>query len=43
MPAKYSLPGDPITISARIIGEQVEIAVKDCGMGIPEEDLEQHF
>jgi two-component system, OmpR family, sensor histidine kinase KdpD len=40
---KYSQPGDPITISARVAGKQIEIAVKDCGMGIPEEDLERVF
>jgi two-component system sensor histidine kinase KdpD len=40
---KYSQPGDPITISARISGQQIEIAVKDCGMGIPKEDLEHVF
>ncbi len=40
---KYSQPGDAITISAQISGKQVEIAVKDCGVGIPQEDLERVF
>ena len=40
---KYSQPGDPITISARISGKQVEIAVKDWGVGIPNGDLERVF
>jgi two-component system sensor histidine kinase KdpD len=40
---KYSQPGDPITISAKTIGREVEIAIKDCGVGIPQEDLERVF
>lgn len=40
---KYSQPGDSITISARKVRKQVEIAVKDCGVGIPEGDLERVF
>jgi len=40
---KYSEHGDPIEISARLAGKQVEVAVKDCGAGIPEEDLERVF
>jgi two-component system sensor histidine kinase KdpD len=40
---KYALPEDSITISVKISGQKVEIAVKDCGMGIPEEDLERVF
>jgi two-component system, OmpR family, sensor histidine kinase KdpD len=41
--SKYSQPGDPITISIKLSGEQVEIAVKDCGIGIPGGDLERVF
>ncbi|RPJ45431.1 MAG: sensor histidine kinase KdpD, partial [Chloroflexi bacterium] len=41
--SKYSTPGDPITITARTAGKQVEVAVKDCGMGIPPEDLDRIF
>jgi two-component system, OmpR family, sensor histidine kinase KdpD len=40
---KYAQPEDPITISVRLSEKQVEIAVKDCGVGIPEEDLERVF
>ena len=40
---KYSSFGDPITITARIVGDRLEIAVKDCGMGIPQEDLGRIF
>ncbi len=40
---KYSKPGDPIMISASVTGNAVNIAVKDCGMGIPEGDLEYVF
>lgn len=40
---KYSKPGDPIKVSASGTGKEVEIAVKDCGVGIPEGDLEHVF
>lgn len=41
--AKYSQLRDPISISARKRGDQVEISVTDCGIGIPEGDLEHVF
>ncbi|MBN1665502.1 MAG: sensor histidine kinase KdpD [Anaerolineales bacterium] len=40
---KYSKSGDPITISAGLAGQEIDIAVKDCGIGIPEGDLEHVF
>jgi two-component system sensor histidine kinase KdpD len=40
---KYSLSPSPITISARLFKNQVEIAVHDCGIGIPTADLERIF
>jgi two-component system sensor histidine kinase KdpD len=40
---KYSPPGSPIKISAKSVQNQVLIAVKDCGIGIPPEDLERVF
>lgn len=40
---KYSQPGDPITISAKADEKQIEIAVKDCGIGIPTGDLNHIF
>jgi two-component system sensor histidine kinase KdpD len=40
---KYSPPGSPITIRAVVSGAQVSFSVQDCGIGIPEEDLERVF
>ncbi len=40
---KYSKPGDPIEITVNETGNEVKVAVKDCGIGIPEEDLEHVF
>lgn len=41
--SKYSSSGDPISISAKVVRDSLEVAVKDCGMGIPQEDLERIF
>lgn len=40
---KYSPPGSPIAIAARVDGNEVEIAVTDEGPGIAEEDQEIIF
>ncbi len=40
---KYSPPQSPITISARIFENNLDIAVIDCGIGIPPGDLERVF
>lgn len=40
---KYSLPGSLITITATLLDHQAVFSVRDCGMGIPEEDLERVF
>jgi two-component system sensor histidine kinase KdpD len=40
---KYSPPGSSITISASLSKNQVEFSVRDCGIGIPEEDLDRVF
>jgi two-component system sensor histidine kinase KdpD len=40
---KYSAPGAPVDITARLAGNQVEIAVADRGVGIPSEDLGRVF
>jgi two-component system, OmpR family, sensor histidine kinase KdpD len=40
---KYSPPQTPITISVRSNQNQIEVAVRDCGVGIPTEDLEHVF
>jgi two-component system sensor histidine kinase KdpD len=40
---KYSAPMSPITISVRFNEIQMEIAVRDHGIGIPTSDLERVF
>jgi two-component system, OmpR family, sensor histidine kinase KdpD len=40
---KYSVAGRPIRISAKIVGSQLELAVRDSGIGIPPADLERVF
>ncbi len=40
---KYSPAGSPVEIMARPVGQQVEIAVADRGVGIPPEDLDRVF
>jgi two-component system sensor histidine kinase KdpD len=40
---KYSQPGTPIAIQARMADGALEIAVLDRGLGVPEEDLERIF
>jgi two-component system sensor histidine kinase KdpD len=40
---KYSPSQSPITISVHMIERELEIAVHDCGIGIPSEDLERVF
>jgi two-component system sensor histidine kinase KdpD len=40
---KYSLPQSPITISVRLNENQIEVAVRDCGIGIPNIELERVF
>jgi signal transduction histidine kinase len=41
--AKYTNPGGNIHISARCVGETVEITVKDDGIGIPQESMSKLF
>lgn len=41
--AKYTEPGGRISVTARILGQQVEIAVEDTGCGIPQAMLERVF
>ncbi len=41
--AKYSDPGDAITLSARVDGQSLLIAVADTGPGIPEDQLPHLF
>ncbi len=40
---KYSPPGSPIEVEARISGETLEFIVSDRGDGVPPEDLERIF
>jgi two-component system, OmpR family, sensor histidine kinase KdpD len=40
---KYSGPGSPVAVAAQVTGEQLQISVADCGIGIPGEDLERVF
>ena len=40
---KYSPPGTPIGVEAKVIGSTLEIAVLDRGYGVPAEDLERIF
>jgi two-component system sensor histidine kinase KdpD len=40
---KYSPPGAPVEVVAKVTGNQVEISVADFGPGIPESDLERIF
>lgn len=41
--AKYSPPGSPIEIAARVIGNEMQISVADRGEGIPAADRERIF
>lgn len=41
--AKYSKPPADITITVKGVGDEVEIAIADKGIGIPKEDLEHIF
>ena len=40
---KYSEPGNPVTVSTALVGDVVEVAVRDAGIGIPSRDLERIF
>ena len=40
---KYSEPGSAIGVRARTDGVWVDVAVRDCGIGIPQRDLERIF
>jgi two-component system sensor histidine kinase SenX3 len=40
---KYSEAGSPVTVSTALVGNSVEVAVRDAGIGIPGRDLERIF
>jgi signal transduction histidine kinase len=41
--AKYSPPGQPISIIGRLIGDMVGVRIEDRGLGIPPEHVERVF
>ncbi|MHB1844600.1 MAG: ATP-binding protein [Deltaproteobacteria bacterium] len=40
---KYTKPGGEVRVSVRALGERVELAVEDTGIGIPEADRDRIF
>ena len=40
---KYSEQGNPVTVSTALHGDEVEVSVRDAGIGIPSRDLERIF
>jgi two-component system sensor histidine kinase KdpD len=40
---KYSAPDGPVEVSARVVGEEMEIEVADRGIGIPPDELTRVF
>lgn len=40
---KYSMPGTTISVTAILLGDQIQISVTDQGIGIPEEHLQRIF
>lgn len=40
---KYNIPDGSVTVSARKVGQTVQLLVEDTGIGIPEEDREKVF
>ncbi|HEY3670831.1 MAG TPA: ATP-binding protein [Acidimicrobiia bacterium] len=40
---KYSEQGSPVTVSTALLGDEVEVSVRDAGIGIPSRDLERIF
>jgi two-component system, OmpR family, sensor histidine kinase SenX3 len=40
---KYSEPGQPVEVTAELLGDRCAIAVRDHGIGIPSRDLERVF
>jgi two-component system, OmpR family, sensor histidine kinase SenX3 len=40
---KYSGPGQPVEVGACVVGDHVELVVRDHGIGIPTRDLERIF
>jgi len=40
---KYSEQGSPVTVNTALHGDEVEVSVRDAGIGIPSRDLERVF
>jgi two-component system, OmpR family, sensor histidine kinase SenX3 len=40
---KYSGPGQPVEVGAHVVGDHLELVVRDHGIGIPTRDLERIF
>ncbi len=40
---KYSEPGSPVTVGTALLDGEVEVSVRDAGIGIPSRDLERVF
>jgi signal transduction histidine kinase len=40
---RFTKPNDEVTVSVKVVGHTAEIAVRDCGPGIPEEDVPDLF
>src|SRR4051812_33505868 len=40
---KYSGPGQPVEVGAHVVGDCIELVVRDHGIGIPSRDLERVF
>ena len=40
---KYSGPGQPVEVGARVVGDRLALVVRDHGIGIPTRDLERIF
>src|SRR4051812_21331117 len=40
---KYSGPGQPVEVGAHVVGDCIELVVRDHGIGIPSRDLERIF
>jgi two-component system sensor histidine kinase SenX3 len=40
---KYSGPGEPVEVGAQVVGDRLELVVRDHGIGIPTRDLERIF
>lgn len=41
--AKYSPPGEPISVTAKLVGHALQLRVEDRGLGIPPDHVEQIF